>query len=104
MFVDKNLKCCDCGTEFLFSASEQEFFSEKGFTNPKRCQQCRANLKGRSNKRNSRGGSRQKRQMYSAICAGCGVEARVPVKPSEDQPLYCVDCYAKRSKNEVDSK
>jgi len=27
MFVDKNLKCCDCGTEFLFSASEQEFFS-----------------------------------------------------------------------------
>ena len=37
MFEDKTLKCVECGTEFVFSASEQEFYAEKGFTNePKR--------------------------------------------------------------------
>ena len=41
-FEDKTLRCADCGNEFVFSASEQEFFSEKGFTNePKRCPACR---------------------------------------------------------------
>lgn len=43
MFNDKILTCRDCGQEFVFSASEQEFFAEKGFTNePGRCPQCRA--------------------------------------------------------------
>ena len=38
MFEDKTLKCVECGSEFVFSASEQEFYAEKGFTNePKRC-------------------------------------------------------------------
>ncbi len=41
-FEDKSLRCSDCGNEFVFSASEQEFFAEKGFTNePKRCPACR---------------------------------------------------------------
>lgn len=41
-FEDKTLRCADCGNEFAFSASEQEFFAEKGFTNePKRCPACR---------------------------------------------------------------
>ena len=41
-FEDKTLRCADCGNEFVFSASEQEFFAEKGFTNePKRCPACR---------------------------------------------------------------
>ena len=33
MFEDKTLKCVECGNEFVFSASEQEFYAEKGFTN-----------------------------------------------------------------------
>ena len=41
-FKDKTLSCLDCGTEFIFSANEQEFYAEKGFTNePKRCKECR---------------------------------------------------------------
>ena len=51
-FEDKTLRCADCGNEFVFSASEQEFFSEKGFTNePKRCPACRRA------RRQQRGGS-----------------------------------------------
>jgi len=41
-YQDKYIRCCDCGAEFVFSASEQQFFAEKGFDNePKRCPTCR---------------------------------------------------------------
>jgi NAD-dependent SIR2 family protein deacetylase len=41
-FEDKSIQCSDCGTTFTFSAGEQEFFQNKGFTNePKRCPECR---------------------------------------------------------------
>jgi hypothetical protein len=41
-FEDKSIQCSDCGTTFTFSAGEQEFFQNKGFTNePKRCTECR---------------------------------------------------------------
>ena len=33
MFEDKTLVCRDCGKEFVFSASEQQFFADKGFQN-----------------------------------------------------------------------
>jgi hypothetical protein len=39
---DKELKCVDCGGSFLWTAGEQEYFKERGFTNePKRCKPCR---------------------------------------------------------------
>ena len=41
-YQDKYIRCRDCGAEFVFSASEQQFFAEKGFDNePKRCPTCR---------------------------------------------------------------
>ncbi len=50
---DKTIKCCDCGTEFVFTVKEQEFYAEKGFTNePKRCKPCR-DAKKSSNRRNN---------------------------------------------------
>jgi len=39
---DKILTCSDCGQQFTFTASEQEFFAKKGFTDPSRCPNCRA--------------------------------------------------------------
>lgn len=42
MYEDKTLVCKDCGKEFVFTAGEQEFYAEKGFTNePQRCKECR---------------------------------------------------------------
>jgi hypothetical protein len=42
MTQDKELKCVDCSSSFLWSAGEQEYFKERGFTNePKRCKACR---------------------------------------------------------------
>ena len=54
--TDKTLKCKDCGKDFVFTAGEQEFYKEKGFTNePVRCPECRKARKAErfSNRRNS---------------------------------------------------
>lgn len=97
-YEDKTLTCVECGAEFTFSASEQEFFAEKGLANePKRCLECRQNR--RRQRRDSFGemdGSyRRQRQMFDAVCASCGVETQVPFEPREGRPVYCSDCYAK---------
>lgn len=44
----------------------------------------------------SGGFSSQPREMHKAICAECKRECEVPFKPSNDRPVYCKDCFAKR--------
>jgi hypothetical protein len=45
-FEDKTLVCSECGSKFVFTAGEQEFYKQKGFENePKRCQACRTRRK-----------------------------------------------------------
>ncbi|MFZ7103975.1 MAG: zinc-ribbon domain containing protein [Peptococcaceae bacterium] len=90
-FTDKTLTCKDCGSDFIFSAGEQEFYAEKGFQNePQRCTSCR---KARKQHQNNSG--RQQRQMFTAICSSCGVETQVPFKPNGTKPVYCRDCFQK---------
>jgi hypothetical protein len=38
---DKELSCKDCGQMFTFTVGEQEFFTERGFSEPVRCKTCR---------------------------------------------------------------
>jgi DNA-directed RNA polymerase subunit RPC12/RpoP len=41
-FQDRILRCVDCGTEFIWTAGEQQFFADKNFKNePKRCKACK---------------------------------------------------------------
>ena len=40
-YQDKELTCADCRGKFLWSAKDQEFFAERGFSEPKRCKDCR---------------------------------------------------------------
>ena len=99
MFEDKNLICKDCGQEFVFSANEQEFYAEKGFTNePGRCPSCRAARKQQT-RGNSGGYGRQQREMFPAVCAECGKETMVPFQPSGDKPVYCRDCFQSQRRN-----
>lgn len=95
MAQDKTLTCRDCGADFVFTASEQDFFAEKGFTNePGRCPECRA-----ARKQNSGfgGRSRQPREMHPAVCAACGKDTQVPFRPSGDRPVYCSDCFSQNN-------
>lgn len=55
---DITLNCQDCGEEFIFTVGEQEFFEEKGFSEPKRCKACRDKKKAQKQSRNSYGGFR----------------------------------------------
>lgn len=98
MYQDKTLTCRDCGSEFTFTASEQEFFASKGFTNdPGRCPQCRAARKQRNNGAGFGRGARTQREMFTATCAACGAETEVPFRPSGNRPVYCRDCYSRNS-------
>jgi len=45
VYSDKTLTCADCGQEFTFTASEQDFYAQRGFTEPRRCSSCRASRK-----------------------------------------------------------
>ena len=89
MYQDETLTCRDCGKEFVFTASEQAFYAEKGFQNkPRRCPECRAAFRAQN------GNARPQREMYTAICADCGKETQVPFQPRGDKPVYCRDCFA----------
>ncbi|AFM40226.1 hypothetical protein Desaci_1194 [Desulfosporosinus acidiphilus SJ4] len=98
MFADKILTCRDCGRDFEFTASEQEFYAEKGFTNePSRCPECRAARKAQT--RNNGGGFSRQREMFPAVCSNCGKETTVPFQPSGNKPVYCRDCYQPRTRS-----
>lgn len=93
---DKTLTCRDCGREFVFTASEQQFYTQKGFTNePGRCPECRTARKA-SRGEGGFGGSnvRRDREMFPAVCAQCGKDTEVPFQPRQDRPVYCADCFA----------
>ena len=103
-YTDKPLPCRDCGTSFLFTAGEQEFFAQKGFTNePSRCPECRAANKSRRGavsgyrsgdySGSSYSSERPRREMFTATCTRCGQEAHVPFQPSGDKPVYCSSCF-----------
>lgn len=90
MYTDKTLVCKECGQEFTFTAGEQEFYAEKGFTNePQRCRDCRMARKNATRE----GGERQ---MFDAVCSECGKECKVPFEPRTDRPVYCSDCFRNR--------
>jgi CxxC-x17-CxxC domain-containing protein len=107
-YTDQVINCTDCGIDFVFSASEQEFFAEKGFSSaPKRCSSCRAQRRasgaggGGTGSFGNGGGyagggggfSRAPREMHDATCARCGNETQVPFRPTGARPVYCSDCF-----------
>lgn len=91
--VDRILTCSECGAEFLFSAGEQVFFSEKKFTNdPKHCRQCRA----------KRASKRPRIQVETRItCSKCGIATTVPFKPNQNRPVLCRSCFKQNPQSET---
>ncbi len=88
-FQDKTLTCKECGKEFIWTAGEQKFFSDKGLTNqPSRCPDCRKNRK--SNDRSGRGRSDE---TYTIKCKQCGKMGEVPFRPRDPENVLCADCF-----------
>lgn len=62
MYKDKTIQCKDCGTDFVFSSGEQEFYASKGFDNePIRCKACRDKRKANRNNKGGRTGFNKQR-------------------------------------------
>jgi CxxC-x17-CxxC domain-containing protein len=112
MPADTTLTCRDCGQAFTFTSGEQDFYASRGFSEPTRCPDCRAQRKSERNGGGGYGGgsygggsyggggygggSRGAREMFSATCSSCGKEAKVPFQPRGDKPVYCSDCFEQR--------
>ena len=93
MAGDIQLQCSDCGQDFTFTAADQAFFQERGYSTPKRCKNCR------QAKKNDQGGSGYRSapaQGTPVICSGCGQPTTVPFEPRGDRPVFCRDCYQAR--------
>lgn len=119
-YADKTLTCRDCGSAFVFTAGEQEFYAQKGFMNePTRCPSCRqarkaggggggssrssygergsfGNERGGGGSRGGFGNGSRDRVQHETTCAACGKVTTVPFVPRGDRPVYCSDCFAER--------
>ena len=62
MAGDIQLTCSDCGQDFTFTAADQAFFQERGYSTPKRCKNCR------QAKKNDQGGSATVRLRTGNTC------------------------------------
>ena len=94
-YTDRTLTCADCGAQFTFSAEDQEYHASRGFQNePRRCPSCR---QARKAERGNGGGYGSSRQMHPAVCAECGQNTEVPFLPRGDRPVYCRECFSRRS-------
>jgi CxxC-x17-CxxC domain-containing protein len=121
LYADKTLTCADCGQEFTFTSSEQQFYADRQFSEPRRCSNCRAARKAARGDSGGYGGGggysagggyggdggygggggyssrpRAPREMFTATCSSCGREAQVPFRPTSGKPVYCNDCFASR--------
>ena len=95
-FVDRFLKCTDCGNEFVFTAGEQLFFFDKQFKNdPKRCKLCKA-------KRAGLGRTADPPRPRRCRCLAHRNAHRVlrlrhrnhrPFKPTQGRPVLCRSCF-----------
>jgi CxxC-x17-CxxC domain-containing protein len=110
--ADKTLTCRDCGTSFTFTEGEQDFYAQKGYSDPTRCPDCRAAKKaaragsGYGDSYGGNGGgygggygggggyARAERTMTQVVCANCGKDTEVPFVPRGDKPVYCSDCFS----------
>jgi len=115
---DREITCRDCGQAFTFTAGEQDFYQQRGYTEPQRCPSCRAARKAQrdgggssysSGGYSSGGGSYSggggggsyggggyssgPREMHPAVCSSCGKDTEVPFRPTAGKPVYCRECF-----------
>jgi CxxC-x17-CxxC domain-containing protein len=82
-FIDRTLRCVECGEDFVFSADEQIYFVEKQFQHdPKHCKKCKAKRV-----------NRRPRVETRIICAQCGGPTIVPFLPTQGRPVLCRSCF-----------
>lgn len=89
MFTDKTITCQHCRQSFVFTAFQQEFFEQKGYTKQMSlCKSCRAKIKKDPL-------LMDKAVLHPASCSDCGRPVVVKFIPGKEQLIYCKTCYEK---------
>jgi len=93
---DVEITCAECNTAFPFTEREQEYYTERNLSQPKRCKACRdsrrANFGGSGGR--GAGGGGGERPRFEITCDQCGKNDNVPFKPSSGRPVLCGECFA----------
>ena len=94
-FVDIDILCVDCESEFVWKVGEQIFFRDKGLQNPpKRCRECKQAKNERIASVAAAQADSVKQKIEVAVyCARCNGYTTVPFYPSQGRPVYCRSCY-----------
>jgi CxxC-x17-CxxC domain-containing protein len=95
-YADKHLICRHCGSEFLFTAFEQEFYVLNNFTHEiEYCRTCRKARKALSQPVFLRPSQSLPAvvSMRGATSMVCGTTIAASFAPRVDRPIYCAECY-----------
>jgi hypothetical protein len=87
MYTDKSLNCRDCEKPFVFTARDQEFYAQKGFTNPPtRCKDCRLRKKTADQ-------AAANRTLFKITCKVCGKVGEMATEPRKPDDVMCSECF-----------
>ncbi len=88
------LRCVYCSREFSFTETEQKYFGERGYEEPKRCPTCRGKTKQKEeeHQKNLHGNGNQKTRYYRVSCFSCGAQTTIYYRPTPDRPALCSGC------------
>jgi CxxC-x17-CxxC domain-containing protein len=93
--ANKHLTCVECNQSFIFAATEQRFFHERGMQEPRRCLFCR---QARRAEKEGRQFNKAPIVEFEAICAECKLPTCVPFEPRDNRKVYCRNCFAQRKR------
>lgn len=84
---DRNIKCVDCGNDFVFTDREQEWYREKGLSHePRRCKPCRSSRKSGGGAPSHGGGGGGHEDRYPGQGPEHSPDHPAPEHPASDLP------------------
>ncbi len=106
-YQDQTLTCRDCSKGFVFTARDQQFWAEKGFTNPPtRCRDCR-NLRKQNKDQGVKSTSQASgdpKTLYKIVCKKCGKVGEMAIEPRKSEDVLCSECFFGSFKEELTQK
>lgn len=104
-YQDQTLTCRDCGKPFVFTIRDQEFFAEKGFTNPPtRCRDCRNLRKKEGGAPRPAAVAQADKTLYKITCKTCGKGGEMAIEPRKPDDVLCSECFYEAFKKELAKK
>ena len=86
---DLEVTCVKCGSVFIFTERDQNYYYQRNRIWPRHCETCRGAKKTDAAIENG-----NKAQRYEITCDQCGKPDSVPFKPAVGRAILCRECYS----------